>query len=109
MSGADSKKIFKFPKAEVPPEKRAGNRRDWKFHAERINTAWGKQVANIIETARYLIEANDEMERASFETMVQQKLTFGPSAARKLIIIAQNPILTNCAHGHKYPPSWTTL
>src|SRR5262249_8194216 len=83
------------------------NRRDWQFHAERINAAWGKQVASIIETGRYLIEAYDEMERASFEAMVQQKLAFGPSTARKLIVIAHHSIL--CAHVHKLPPSWGTL
>jgi len=83
------------------------NHRDWQFHAERINAAWGKQVASIIETGRYLIEAYDEMERASFEAMVQQKLAFGPSTARKLIVIAHHSIL--CAHVHKLPPSWGTL
>jgi hypothetical protein len=85
------------------------NRRDWQFHAERINAAWRKQTASIIETGKYLIEAHDEMERTSFEAMVQQKLTFGPSTARKLIVIARHPILTNCAHVHKWPPSWGTL
>jgi hypothetical protein len=85
------------------------NRRGWQFHAERINAAWGKQVESIIETGRYLVEAHDEMERASFEAMVQQKLAFGPSAARKLIVIARHPTLTNCAHMHKLPPSWGTL
>src|SRR5262249_19271059 len=85
------------------------NRRDWQFHAERINAAWGKQVESIIETGKYLIEAHDEMDRHSFEAMVQQKLIVSPSTARKLIVTARNPILANCAHWHKLPPSWGTL
>lgn len=85
------------------------NRRDWQFHAERINAAWGKQVESIIETGKHLIEAHDEMERPSFEAMAQQRLIVVASTARKLMIVAKNPILINCAHWHKLPPSWGTL
>jgi len=67
----------------IAPAQAGANRRDWTFHAERINAAWGKQVASILETGRYLIDAREEMERAAFEAMVQQKLSFGPSAARE--------------------------
>jgi hypothetical protein len=85
------------------------NRRSWQFHAERINAVWGRQTESIIETGKRLIEAHDEMERAAFEAMVQQKLSFGPPTARKLMVIARHPILTNGAHVHKWPPSWGTL
>ena len=85
------------------------NRRGWQFHAERINAAWGKQVESIFETSRYLVEAHDEMDRSAFETMVHQKLIVSPSTARKLIVIARDPVLINCARWHKLPPSWGTL
>jgi hypothetical protein len=33
------------------------NRRDWKYHAQRINAAWSKRVEGVIETGQALIDA----------------------------------------------------
>jgi transposase len=87
------------------------NKRDWKYHADRINAAWGKQVESILEIGRYLIEAKEELSKDAFEAMCQSKLSFNGSTARRLIVIGNKSVF--CAHVHKtpipLPASWGTL
>jgi len=85
------------------------NKRDWKWHRDRIAAAWGKQVESIVETGQMLIEAKDELAHGSYEAMVQSKLPFSKSTARRLKAIAENEIIANRAHVHALPPSWGTL
>jgi hypothetical protein len=56
-----------------------------------------------------LIEAKAELPHGEFATMVQRKLNFDPSTARRLMIIAEHPAISNRAHGHALPSSWRTL
>jgi hypothetical protein len=81
----------------------------WQEHAKRINAAWQKGVESIIETGQRLIEAKDELEHGSFESMVQLKLLFAPSTARALMAIAKHPVLSNRQHAGVLPPAWGTL
>lgn len=85
------------------------NKRDWKFHRDRIANAWGKQVHSIIETGQALVDAKAELEHGSFEAMVQSKLPFTKSTAHRLRVIAENEILSKMAHVPLLPPSWGTL
>lgn len=85
------------------------NKRDWKWHRNRIAAAWGKQVASIIETGQCLIEAKEELDHGAFEVMVQSKLPFGRNTAHRLRAIAEHNIISNVAHGPLLPPSWRTL
>lgn len=87
------------------------NTRDWKFYAERISTAWGKQVESIIETGRALIESKNDpgMEHGSFEMMIKTKLPFGHSTANKLMKIARNTVLTKSEHVPILPASWGAI
>lgn len=87
------------------------NSRDWKYHADRIAAAWGKQVESIIETGRGLIEAKEdpEMEHGSFEAMLQSKLPFDPSTARRLMRIARNSVLSKQGNCPVLPPHVRTL
>lgn len=85
------------------------NKRDWKWHRDRIATVWGKQVESIIETGRALIDAKEELEHGSFEAMVQSKLPFNKNTAHRLRTIAEHNILSKVAHGPLLPPSWRTL
>jgi hypothetical protein len=41
--------------------------------------------------------------------MVNLKLPFAPAAARKLMAIVSDPIISNRCHGNVLPPSWRTL
>src|SRR5262245_20790937 len=74
-----------------------------------IAAAWRKGVEAFIETGRLLIEAKDALDHGQFEAMVRLKLPFDPSVARKLMAVARHPVLSNRAHAHVLPPSWTTL
>jgi hypothetical protein len=44
-----------------------------------------------------------------FEAMVRDDLRLDPATARRLMIIAGNPVIANRAHAHALPPSWFTL
>jgi hypothetical protein len=86
------------------------NRRDWKFHAERINAAWGKRVESVIETGQALLDAQNEPEGRSFRSLVESSaLSFSRSTAIKLMKIAEHPILSSGSHVNQLPESWGTL
>lgn len=87
----------------------SSNARTWQDFADLINSAWQRGVSFIFQTGEYLIEAHEVLDRREFEALVQLKLDFDASVARKLMRIAGNPIL--CAHVHKdkLPPCWSTL
>jgi hypothetical protein len=85
------------------------NKRDWKWHRDRIAAAWGKQVESIIETGRVLLGAKEELEHGSFLAMVKLELPFGRHVAQRVMKIAQNPILSKGDHGRLLPPSYQTL
>lgn len=85
------------------------NKRDWKWHRDRIAAAWGKQVESIIETGQYLIEAKEELGHGSYEAMVQSKLPFAKNTAHRLKAIAEHDVLSKVAHVPLLPPSWGTL
>ena len=93
-------------KAEpVPPYE--PNARSWKDFANLINTSWRKGAAAIIETGRLILDAQAELDRGVFNSLLKLRLDCGDSVARKLLCIAKNPII--CAHGHKLPSCWTTI
>ena len=81
----------------------------WRFYADRITATWQKATGSIIETGALLLEAKDKVEHGEFEEMIERELPFGPRAARMLMDIARNPILSDRTHGSVLPPSWRTL
>ena len=87
------------------------NKRDWKYHADRINAAWGKQVESILETGRYLLEAQEELDKDAFEAMCNQKLSFKASAVSKLMTIAEKTVFFSYRKKTPIPlpPNWVTL
>jgi hypothetical protein len=78
-------------------------------HVRLIAAAWQKGVESIIESGECLCRAKAELPHGSYEAMIQSELPFGPTTARRLVIIASNNILSNRAHVHALPPSWGTL
>ena len=93
--------------AQAGPDASPRNRRDWTYFDERLSELRKNDVENIIARGRILIEANDELERGSYEATVKRH--FDLSYARKLRIIAAHPVISNRAHGHALPPSVFTL
>lgn len=79
---------------------------DW---AERINARWQTSLTAILETGRLIADAKEALPHGEFEGMVQTKLRFSSSTARRLMIIAEDPRLSNRAHVHALPPHWGTL
>src|SRR6516164_4429021 len=93
--------------AQAGPDASPRNRRDWTYFDERLSELRKNDVENIIARGRILIEANDELERGSYEATVKRH--FDLSYARKLRIIAAHPVTANRAHVHALPPSVFTL
>src|SRR6516225_9475127 len=83
------------------------NSRSWKAFADLINASWRKGAQAIIETSRHILDAQAELDRGEFESLLKLRLDCGASVARKLLRVAANPII--CAHGHNLPPCWTTI
>ena len=85
------------------------NKRDWKYHADKIAAAWNKQLPSIIETGQSLIDAKAELDHGAFEAMVQMKLPFGSRTGQRLMAIAKHKIISNTKHVSLLPASWGTL
>lgn len=77
--------------------------------AEAIGGSWRKSVEAIFETGRLIAEAKAALPHGEFGQMIESELPFGPSTARRLMMIAADPKLANPAHVHVLPPSWGTL
>src|SRR5215831_5225656 len=93
--------------AQAGPDASLSNRRDWKYFDEKLGELRVHDVENIIARGRLLIEAHDELERGSYEATVKRH--FDLSYARKLRIIAAQPVLSNRAHANALPPHPETL
>jgi hypothetical protein len=83
--------------------------KDRRYFVAKIVAAWQKTTESIIDTGRLLIEAKAKIEHGEFEDMIDAQLPFGPRAARMLMAIAANPVLSDRNHGSVLPPSWRTL
>ena len=95
------------PAPDVKPgEHTDGNARGWKFFLDEINKTW-TQAETSTNTGQLLIEAKEELERDAYNALVNTKLVFDLSVAKKLIKIAENRTLG--AHVHQLPPCWSTL
>jgi len=81
----------------------------WQDFEVAIRKAWQGGVESIVETGRLLNEAKARLPYGEYESMVQLKLPFTVSTARRLRAIARNPVISNRAHGHALPPVWRTL
>jgi hypothetical protein len=74
-----------------------------------IRETWRRGVESTIAAGQLLIEARQQLEHGEFALMIKAKLPFDASTARRLMIVAEHPVLSNRAHGHVLPPSWRTL
>ncbi len=82
------------------------SRKQW---AEKITQRYQDSVRAILDVGRYLIQAKAELEHGEFGLMIAEDLPFSRPTAFRFMAIAQNPVLSNDAHGQHLPTSWGTL
>jgi hypothetical protein len=78
-------------------------------HVKLIAAAWQRGVEDVIETGERIAAAKLELPHGEFEAMVEVDLPFGPRTARRLMAVAQHPVISNRTHASVLPPSWMTL
>ena len=74
----------------------------------KIQTAWTKSVESILETARLLKQAKDDLSEIDYFDL-SNNLPFSPSTIEKLISISNNKQINNPSNLESLPPHWTTL
>jgi hypothetical protein len=77
--------------------------------ADRINLAWRKSAAQIIETGQLLRQAKQVVDKGGFQKMVESQLDFDASVARKLMAIAGDERIIRACKMARLPKHWTTL
>jgi N6-adenosine-specific RNA methylase IME4 len=77
----------------------------------KINAAWQKSVAGILETGELLIlaKADEDLPHGEWLPMVESDLIFGKSTAQKLMKIAGDNRLLKAEYTPLLPPAWGTL
>ena len=75
-----------------------------------ITKRWQDSVLAIIDVGKLLLGAKAALPHGEFGSMVESdKVPFGTSTARRLMVIAEHSILSKRAHVHVLPPSWRTV
>jgi hypothetical protein len=77
---------------------------DWR---QRIEAAWQKSVASVIEVGKLVKEAKQTL-GVSY-TLLETELPFSSSVAAFLVKIAENPVLSNPTYHARLPNSYNTL
>jgi hypothetical protein len=78
--------------------------------AARVNSAWCRSVAGIIEVGDVLIAAKADLGHGKWgELFASGALPFGMDTAQRLMSIARNPWLVNTAKWRDLPASYRTL
>jgi hypothetical protein len=80
-----------------------------KDYARRINSAWRKSVAAILEAGRLLVEAKTKLKPGTFMEMTEADLGSDLSTAERLMKIARTSWLVESANLPILPAAWTTL
>jgi hypothetical protein len=82
------------------------NKPEW---INQVKAAWRKSIEGIVETGRLLLLGHASIPPAEFDELVPHEFGFSASMARKLMVIAKDERITNCAIWHKLPRAWTTV
>jgi hypothetical protein len=82
------------------------NKPEW---IEEVKAAWRKSIEGIVETGRLLLLGHASMPPVEFDALVPREFGFSASMARKLMVIAKDERIANCAIWHKLPRAWTTV
>ncbi len=79
-------------------------RRAW---AGKINGAWRKAGDPYKAIGDDLIQAKKDLGNGEFGKMIKNDLEFSHSTAHRLMRVAGDERMRNCAHAHKLPAAWT--
>jgi len=86
------------------------------YWAPQLRAEWRKSIDGILGYGRKLIEAKEFCEHGEFlrlfkghENAVSDPVPFGVHTADRLMAVAANTVLADCAHAHTLPQSWATL
>ena len=85
---------------------------DLELHYEKISSAWYKTTESIIETARYLLEAKEQLSLFDYKKLTEslvENSVMSLSTISKLKGIAENQVLCNPDNQKLLPPSYETL
>lgn len=77
---------------------------DWRV---RIETAWQKSVASVVEVGQLVKQAKETL-GVSF-SLLETELPFSSTVAAFLVKIAENPVLSNPIYFNRLPNSYNTL
>jgi hypothetical protein len=81
-----------------------------KIWADKINGAWRRSAASVIEAGQILLNCKAAVRPGDFQRMVKGELDFGASMARKFMAIAGDQRLIERSHENApMPKHWTTL
>lgn len=78
----------------------------------KIASAWHKATESIIETGKYLLDAEQQLSKAEFRDLrrtLEDKRIMSGSVISKILGIARNQVLTNPEYQNFLPPSYATL
>lgn len=81
----------------------------WPYWASKINVLWRKTAEQYIEMGRLLAEAKATMPASEWKILIDSKLEFDETKAKKLMRIAANEGLTKSSNLNALPASFTTL
>lgn len=76
---------------------------------DKIAWTWSSMVSSIVETGRLLIQLKRETDHGQWMKLCEDKLPFGDVTARKLMAIAEHPVISNRSHINDLPPRWSIL
>ncbi|MBF0371709.1 MAG: DUF3102 domain-containing protein [Magnetococcales bacterium] len=79
------------------------------YHVKRITSRWQDSLEAILDVGRMVAEAKEDLDHGEFIEMIRTDLPFSDSTARRLKVIAEDPRISNRAHGHVLPPHWRSL
>jgi len=86
------------------------------YWAPRISAEWRKSVEGILQVGRELVAAKAVCKQGEYQRLfkgcpkaVADPLPFGEDTAERLRKVAENPVLSDSAHGRSLPQSWRTL
>lgn len=93
--------------AECNDRNRQSNIRDWLVFQNLILTSWCKGAIGFVEVGKHLDEAEAELDRDVYQSLVKLKLPFNRTTASRLKTISRNSVI--CSHVNRCPPHWGTM
>jgi hypothetical protein len=76
--------------------------------AKVIRADFRQSVEGIVAAGQHLAEAKEQVDHGEFGPLLE-RIGISGSTARKLMAIAEHPVISDRSHWNVLPPSWTTL